>query len=89
MDKITLTLKHDTVQHIACIIEDYIAYLHEELEMYKGSSRTESVNKYIKESEASLNELKSSIQQAKEKKWEFVPLYLLGVGNKKWQSKKF
>lgn len=67
MDKITLTLKRDTVQNIIEIIEDYINDLYEELDMYKGSSRVESLNKYIEECKAHLNELKASIpQEAKE-----------------------
>lgn len=65
---VTCALKYDTVQHSIYMIEDYIAYLHEELEMYKGSSRAERINKRIKECETSLNELKLSVQQANDKK---------------------
>lgn len=63
MNELILTLKRDTVQNIICMIENYINDLYEELEMYKGSSRVESLNKYIEECKAHLNELKAAIPQ--------------------------
>lgn len=63
MGEITLTLKHDTVDNIIIMINDYIDDLYTEAEIYKGYSKGKSLNKYIEECKVYLSELKASIPQ--------------------------
>lgn len=72
MDTITLTLKHDTIQGIICILENHLHNLYTKAEKYKGHSREKSIINYIKKCTNCLSELESFMpkdnceQEAKE-----------------------